>query len=771
MLLTSFTSPANHTGKSPQHQSTKWPNSSRHAPKTLFFTGNNSNILPQSTHELETFEQTSLPNSRKNTPEESARAVATFKRLLSTLEAASYLNKSARIERMLASNIQQPSEFTLPIYFTPNTNSSSHHSYFRSDNPEFNQVLDVLNKRIERNEVFLEEMRLKKEFILKKLEWFSKEVPLTDEELRLKDELLIGMAKKIKWHTEAVPLTEKEICLKEELLKKEEELLTEEEQLVRETLLKKEARFQKQALLKKLALLTEQASLKEKNFKASLNKMQPMRFTMKLFSSPTLSVNTTYKKLLETYGEGIYPILHAAIESGREGFNQKTKAFIRPLVKLDSLLGQEFSFDTSAPKQIQEFFGNQLGFGLNQLIKIHPEEQSIIRSWRIKSAARYALNRASTINNTWTELGLSSSISAIWGFALDIVGKNFALASLFKPELSTTNYHQLSGVRKTLLGIPDQLYKNLIQTAGAHKKAATVAIGLLGQGTVSAPDMLLLQGAIQNSNGADSEALTKWQRFKKAGQGVKWALQNKKLDTSLAVLASTAGTSFEKTKELLWVSETLGAKFGFALTGYFTNAISALSCSIPILMEGGPQKAKAARIMAKLYHPLTGILKLSEAERSELAKNATLKGIENFFERKAEQKLLHNSPTSKLLAASVPIVLIVSALPSTLNAVSKFIPDGLIPEIIKTIISCLQVPLFGPIDLLALNIVAKLNRSHPQLVTKLSRVGRPIIKIIHTPFSKINKGLKGVYSYFNTGKWTPVYKEYEDYLRVLKSTV
>lgn len=670
MTSTLFPSSSLQVRKPYQYQPAARQNLARPAQPSVLFAGGKS----QGGQQQEIFEHVSAPllneaqgektiigtAPRKNTPEESARAKENFKRSFSKQQVVSHLGASPKMENFLKGNTPHHPEFSLPINFRPNIGDSANHAYFNSTNPEFSQVLDVLNKRINRN-----------------------------------------------------------------------------------------------------------AALKD-----AFNDSAPVNFTLKLFSAPTKGVDMVYKKLLHAYGEELYPILDTAIESGCEGFNKDFKhevdGRVSPMLRLDSLMGQEFAFDGAVPRQLSEFLHKQLGFGQNQLLKDHPDEQALIRNWRVKSAARYVMDRASTINSTWAEWGISAGISTLWSFALDIVGKNFAMASLLKRKLDKTDYNQLPGWQKALLGPPEKLYEPIIEAASPGKKTAAVAIGLMGQASAEVPDVLLVQGAIKNSDGAEGETLTKMQRLKKAGSGFMWAVKNKKMDTGLAVVSAAIGTSFEKVKELVWVPKSWGAKVGSALTGYVTNGVSVLACGLPFFTEGGPQRSKAGRILAKTYHPVTGTLKLPVDEHAALVRNGTLNGVKEFFERKAGEKLLHLSPTSRIVAASVPVALGVSVLPSTINAITTFLPEGLVAEGIKTGISWLQVPLFGPIELLAMNIVAKWNKSNPQRVTKLSKIGRPVINAVHAPFSMITKGIKGTYSYAKTGKWTPPYQEYQDFLNAIR---
>lgn len=352
-------------------------------------------------------------------------------------------------------------------------------------------------------------------------------------------------------------------------------------------------------------------------------------------------------------------------------------------------MGQEFSFD-SAPTTLRKLLQTQLGFAENQLRRTHPEERQVIQDWRVKSAARYALKRATTINSTWTEWATSAGITTIWSLALDVLGKNGAIISLLRPALDKMDFDQIPTWRKVILGVPESMYNKIMETAGKRKRTAAVAIGLMGQGSAEAPDVLLVQGAIQRS-GEDGESLTAWQGFKRA-------LKTKKLATSAAVISATVGTSFEKAKELVWITPSLGSKFASAVTGFFTNAASVLACGLPFFTEGGPQSAEAAEKLAQTYHPTTGTLKLPEADRLALLANDSVKGVKQFFERKAKEEVLHLSPTSKVVAASIPVALGVSLLPSAINAIATFLPESLATEAIKTGISWLQVPAFGPLN-------------------------------------------------------------------------
>jgi len=370
------------------------------------------------------------------------------------------------------------------------------------------------------------------------------------------------------------------------------------------------------------------------------------------------------------------------------------------------------------------------------------------------------MKRATNINSTWGEWGASAGLTTVWSFLTDILGKNASIASLFGKKLSQSiEYKELPKWRKLILGIPDKIYNGIIKVASAAKRTGAVAIGVMGQGSAEVPDVLILQGAIKRS-GAEGETLTAWQGFKRA-------VATKKLDTAKAVVSASIGTSFEKVKEMIWIPASVGGKVGQTAVGFITNGVSVLSCGLPFFTEGGPQHREAAQVLAHTYNPISGHLKLPEADKIALKARGTAKAVEQYFMHKAGQQILHSSPTSKVVAASVPVALGVSLLPSAINGAATFLPEGLIPEIVKTTVSWLQVPAFGPIELLSMNVVAKANKSHPKMVEKLSQMGRPVINGVYAPFSIGKRVVKDGWSFMRGQKPENPHVAYQDFLRDL----
>jgi hypothetical protein len=81
----------------------------------------------------------------------------------------------------------------------------------------------------------------------------------------------------------------------------------------------------------------------------------------------------------------------------------------------------------------------------------------------------------------------------------------------------------------------------------------------------------------------------------------------------------------------------------------------------------------------------------------------------------------------------------ISVIPTLLNGATKFLPEGPIAEIAKAGIDIAAVPVLGPMELLALNAIAILERKNPKLVTYLSEGGRQVIDLVHTPFRLTNE--------------------------------
>jgi hypothetical protein len=491
-----------------------------------------------------------------------------------------------------------------------------------------------------------------------------------------------------------------------------------------------------------------ETTLKSENSSADLR--------LQLFPTRNRIIDGKYTSMKDEYGGNFFPTLTRAIRSGENEFLEKEDNQQSPFTKLNRLMGSEFSLDSHAFPNLQEFLSRQLGYGITNLID-DPQDKKIVQNWRVRNAAEYARKRATTIQPTWAEWKTSAGISTGWSIVFDVLAKNAGLQSLFRSELRKTDFKRLPKWRKLLLGIPEGMQREIVKSTTPGKRTGAVAIGVLGQATAEVPDVLLVQGAIQR---AGDENMTAVQGFLKA-------LANKKMDTGLAVLSAAIGTSFEKTRELIWNPERVGPKIGNSIAGIFTNAASILSCGLPFFTEGGPQSIEAAKLLAQAYHPTTGILNLSDGERAYLsAQGRTLKQVKEFFERKAKEEILHSSPGPKMVAAAIPVSALISVLPSLINAMTNFLPEGRAAEIIKTAVSAGQVPVFGPIELLASNLIAALNNSRPQAVTKLSKIGRPVIDTVYAPF---HIGKRVVSDGISLALSKPVENPYQVYQDILEA--
>lgn len=67
-----------------------------------------------------------------------------------------------------------------------------------------------------------------------------------------------------------------------------------------------------------------------------------------------------------------------------------------------------------------------------------------------------------------------------------------------------------------------------------------------------------------------------------------------------------------------------------------------------------------------------------------------------------------------------------------------------------------------------MNGVAKLNKSHPEMVTKLSKVGRPVIEGVYAPFHLTKRVASDGWAFARSKKPTNPYVVYHDFLRDLK---
>lgn len=760
---------------------------------------------------------------RRNTDEESARAKENAQKFMQRHMWAKPFSAPHELERIIADG--QPKhlkEFTLPISFNPNTAT---HEYLQSSNPEFHRVLEVLNKRIQRQPELLED--LGEHPIDFTMELFSQPNPHLDNRFHsLQDTygngLLVRTDQALQYGVDgfqdgrtrkgytwlgkytseaahnnkptAININDSAAYKLSSLLgdgHRDEFSFPISKNL--QTLLQPHVQSNKN----QLTLSAELQRFAEQHLNRSSDQID--------YSSP--EVQKFLKKHIRITQDQISyvsPELQDYLQT-HHGFAEAPTVYAKP--GLQNLLRQHLGFfenqvtDTAGtlytdasgkvfkdkagkaakPANLENYIAHN--FPGSQISHDHPDDQKLMRNWRLKTGARYVENRASHIVPTWGDWWASVKTSTIYSFVTDgmlgNVFNSFGPGAIFK-----NSDFQKAGIKKDpwyhrlFLGVSDSDTKKLWKSAPlgqrVWQKFAAVFNGAWPQAGAEVPDVAFVKSAqakVENPRLTRAQAMAKTLNEEKGG-------------IAKSVVSAFFGTMPEKAKELLWLPTSMGGKVGNWITGYFTNAVSVLSCAFPFFEDGGPQRKELGFSNAEAFHPETGDLKLMPRQQAALDKSIKAsknewQGVKHFFQggawtdtvhngknllkriplvgrlfkagnvgEEAMSKYLHKLPLAKILGASIPVAIFYSLFPSTINgAVKTFMKEGLASDIIQKVIGMLQVPLFGPIELLSFNTVAVMNARWPRFVDELSKMGRPVIDGVQFVASGIKSGFTSTWRF------------------------
>lgn len=446
----------------------------------------------------------------------------------------------------------------------------------------------------------------------------------------------------------------------------------------------------------------------------------PQQLHLRPFAPASHQFAETMEK---NYGDGLITVLDKISQSGTAPLHATALKDFNKLMGEPSIRLQSDSLESLDVHSLESL-------DLLRFLNEHLPNESAIQNWRIKQVVKAPLEQALKIHPTWDEWRLSAGASTGWSLFAEMWLRNVALEALFRKELSNTNYNKLSPLRRALLGIPEDDFKKIIDSANFRKKFLALLSEAAPLGTAEIIDVMLVKSALARA--ADARLTL--------AQSLRNVIATQKLSTMMSVGIATVGTMPEKAKELFWHPETPLGKLNQTAVGFGTNTVSALACGSPFFTEGGPQRDEAIKVLAELYNPDTGALKLSEQDEFKLSQNTTsIKDVQRHLSKLADAEILHKNPAARVIGASVPTAMAISVIPTLLNGATKFLPEGPIAEIAKAGIDIAAVPTLGPMELLALNAIAILEKKNPELVTYLSKGGRQVIDLVHTPFRLANE--------------------------------
>jgi|GEM_PF-3600293 len=438
---------------------------------------------------------------------------------------------------------------------------------------------------------------------------------------------------------------------------------------------------------------------------------------LEVFPDDSTRLKKSFNSFLSEHGDTVYPLISQALQYKEAGFRKADSE--SPMSRLDQVMGSDVRVNSQshAPlylnKLVQEFLTN-------------PKRKQAVKTWRAVNSAKYIKQRATKIKGNWKEWRDGMAITTPWSFAVGTLAKNGLQLVLFRSELAETDFKHLPAWQKVLTGIPKETLSDVLKPAGHGKKTGVVGIGVLGESTVQIPAATFVQIAIRR--------VEKGLSFK---QALKEVLSEKKGETAAAVLAAALGTAPEAARENLWHPATKAGKAGKSGLKFVTNTVATGASALPLFTAGGPQSSAASKLLAQLYNPATGEFMLSDTDRKYLsAPNRTLKDIKKYFDRKAEKEILHVSPGPRMVAAAIPVTAAFSLVPSTLGTIaSNALPEsGVLSGVIDAATSLIQVSGSSLVELLSFNTTAALDKVAPQVVTRLSKIGRPVLNGVYAPF-------------------------------------